>query len=223
MNVLFLGYRDWAITALEAVKNHPVVEKSLLIKSQEQLEEINFELWDILITLGWSDELGPVITDKIFAIGLHCAELDRYSYGSPIQLQIIDGLISTKHRVFPFKYDANSKRAHTHTREYSHEVDLSLQGNISEIFSELTRTAIILLEQFLIDYPNITWHKWPEEEVIRQKRNPNDSQLDMEQIRSMSAIELYNFIRCLGDPYPNARITDDTGTLYFKEVTFSEE
>ena len=100
---------------------------------------------------------------------------------------------------------------------------MSLQGNIIEIFSELTRTAVILFEQFLDDYPSISWHVWPEEEQIRQKRNPTDSQLDLERISRMSAKELYNFIRCLGDPYPNATVTDDTGTLYFKEVAFSEK
>lgn len=223
MNVLFLAYRDWAIAALEQLENHRVIKNSLFIKSQEELEEIDFEHWDILITLGWSDELGPIITEKIFAIGLHCAELDRYSYGSPLQLQIIDGLISTKHRIFPFKYDPQSKRAHTHTREYSHEVDLSLEGSINEIFSELTRTAVVLLEQFLDEYPKISWRVWPEEEVVRRKRSPSDSQLSVEQIASMSTKDLYNFIRCLGDPYPNARISDDSGTLFFKEVVFKEK
>ena len=223
MNVLLLGYRDWATTALEEIACHASLSKSLLVKTQEELDQIKLEEWDLLITLGWSDELGPIITEKIFSIGLHCAELDRYSYGSPIQLQIIDGIINTKHRVFPFKYDPYSERAHTHTREFSHEVDLSLEGSMNDIFEELTRTAVILLTEFIDDYPNILWQTWPEEESIRQKRNPEDSELSKKNITNLSVKELYNFIRCLEDPYPNAYISDDTGTIYFKNVTFKEK
>ena len=36
----------------------------------------------------------------------------------------------------------------------------------------------------------------------------------------MNTEELYNFIRCLEDPYPNAFIEDEVGTISFKKVAF---
>ncbi|GIR96778.1 hypothetical protein CM15mP99_4130 [bacterium] len=56
------------------------------------LEKINLKEWDLLVTLGWSDELGEKIASDILAIGLHCAELDRYSYGTPISFKLLMAL-----------------------------------------------------------------------------------------------------------------------------------
>jgi hypothetical protein len=146
--------------------------------------------------------------------------LDRYSYGSPIQLQIIDGINITKHRVFPFSWDEKSGRAHTHTREYSHETLLSLHGNIQDIFLQLTSTSILLLNQYLDDYPNISYKKWPEEKEVRKKRNPADSKISKQDLAALSTEDLYNLIRCLGYPYPNAHIEDERGILYFERARF---
>ena len=220
MKVVFLSYRDWANQALAKVAQHPKIREIVHCHDSEHLNKIPLEDFDLLVTLGWSEELGPTVCGRIPAIGLHCAELDRYSYGSPLQLQIIDGITVTKHRIFPFVCQADSKRAHTHTREYSHETSLSLHGNIEDIFSQLTSTSILLFNQYLDDHPNITWRQWPEEELIRPKRNPIDSRVAKEQLASKSTLELYNLIRCLGAPYPNLYIEDDEGTLYFERVRF---
>ncbi len=220
MNVVFLSYREWANKALARVAQHPKIIRGIQFHSADELNKLNLEDYDLLITLGWSDELGQSVCSRINAIGLHCAELDRYSYGSPIQLQIIDGITITKHRIFPFVWDASSGRAHTHTREYSHETLLSLHGNIEDIFEQLTTTSILLLNQYLDDFPNISYKKWPEEMEVRKKRNPIDSKLAKENLVSISTLDLYNFIRCLENPYPNAYIEDDQGTLYFERVRF---
>jgi hypothetical protein len=220
MNVVFLSYRDWANKALARVARHPKIKKNIRSHSADELSKINLEDYDLLITLGWSEELGPSVCSRINAIGLHCAELDRYSYGSPIQLQIIDGITITKHRIFPFVWDSSSRRAHTHTREYSHETLLSLHGDIEDIFDQLTSTSILLINQYLDDFPNISYKKWPEETEIREKRTPIDSKIPKESLGSISTLDLYNIVRCLGNPYPNAYIEDDKGTLYFERVRF---
>ena len=55
------------------------------------------------------------------------------------------------------------------------------------------------------------------------KRTPRDSKLSKKDLISLSARELYNFIRCLEDPYPNAYIEDETGRMPLKKVTFNKE
>jgi methionyl-tRNA formyltransferase len=220
LKIVFLSYRDWAKKALSRVSLHPRISHSVQCHDLHELNKLKLEDFDLLITLGWSDELGELICSSIDAIGLHCAELDRYSYGSPLQLQIIDGITITKHRIFPFIWDPISERAHTHSREYSHETSLSLHGNIEDIFEQLTSTSILLFNQYLDDFPNISWKKWPEEQEVRKKRNPIDSKVLKENLNSMSTLDMYNLIRCLGDPYPNAYIEDEKGTLYFERVRF---
>ena len=55
-----------------------------------------------------------------------------------------------------------------------------------------------------------------------KRRTPNQSEITIDDFKNKSLEDIYNTIRCLTDPYPNAYIEDTKGNrLYFKEVTFS--
>ncbi|MFT5249099.1 MAG: methionyl-tRNA formyltransferase [bacterium] len=220
MKIIFLAYRVWSLSVYESIQRHPNIHFSILCKTQVELEKLDLNDFDLIISCGWSEELGEEILSKIKAIGVHCAELDRYSYGSPIQLQIIDGITRTKHRVFSFTYEADSPRAHTHNCLFSHEVDLDLSGNMLDILEQMTVTSKVLFRRYLDDYPNIEWKKWPAEKIIRKKREPKDSYITKEDISAMNTEELYNFFRCLESPYPNGAIEDEHGTLFIEKVRF---
>lgn len=223
MKVIFLAYREWALKVYPTIEKHPKVHESVLCKTDQDLKKLTPEDYDLLISCGWSEELGEEVTSRIECIGVHCAELDRYSYGTPIQLQIIDGVKISKHRVFSFTYDQGSKRAHTHNRLFSHEVPLDLTGNMEDILEQMTATSKVLFNMYLNDYPNITWREWPAEDVVRPKRTPEDSRLTKEQLLSMNTEELYNFFRCLESPYPNGYIEDEVGILYVERVKFKNK
>lgn len=223
MKVIFLAYRSWSLAVYPTVERHPSVSECVLCKTKEELKRLNLKEYDLLITCGWSDELGDEVVRQIEAIGVHCAELDRYSYGTPIQLQIIDGITRSKHRIFSFTYDKGSKRAHTHNRLYSHEVDLDYSGSMEDIFEQLTATSKVLFTRFLDDYPNIEWKQWPEEEIIRPARKPEDSRLSKEQLLKMDTEQMYNFFRCLEEPYPNGYIEDEKGRLYIERVRYKRK
>lgn len=220
MKVIFLAYREWAQKVYPTIAKHPRVSEVAYCTESSQLKQLNVEDYDLLISVGWSDELGKELTDKIECIGVHCAELDRYSYGSPLQLQIIDGIKFSKHRIFSFTWDEESPRAHTHNRLYSHEVDLDLTGGMEEVLEQMTATSKVLFNMYLYDYPNITWKEWPEEELVRPKRNPEDSKLSKQDVQNMTTKELYDFFRCLEAPYPNGYIEDEHGRLFIRKVDF---
>jgi methionyl-tRNA formyltransferase len=58
---------------------------------------------------------------------------------------------------------------------------------------------------------------------VRARRKPEASRLDRNDFLQKPLRELYNFIRALGDPYPNAFLEDDAGNrLLFKNVAFLE-
>jgi hypothetical protein len=103
---------------------------------------------------------------------------------------------------------------------YSHEVDLDLSGNMDDILFQMTATSKVLFNMFLADYPDIRWREWPEEDAVRAKRKPEDSRLTKEQFAAMDTEQLYNFFRCLEEPYPNGYIEDEKGRLYVQRVMF---
>jgi len=223
MKAIFLAYRDWALEVYEPIKKNPKLSELILCKTLDDLSNIQLEDYDVLLTCGSSEKLGQEVIDKIEVIGVHCAELDRYSYGSPIQNQIIDGLTFTKHRIFKLSYNENSRRAHAHDCLFSHEVDLDLSGNMDDILGQMTATSVILFNMYINDYPNILWTEWPKEEIVRERRVPIDSCLTKEQFGLMNTEELYNFLRCLEEPYPNGYIEDEVGRLYIKKVEFKKK
>ncbi len=222
MKVIFLAYRKWALDVYPTVAKHPKVSEIVLCKTQQELTKLLLSEYDLIVSCGWSEELGLEIVSKIEAIGVHCAELDRYSYGTPLQLQIIDGVTRSKHRIFSFTYDENSIRAHTHNRLFSHEVDLDLTGNMEDILEQMTSTSKALFNMYLNDYPNVIWGEWPQEDMVRPKRKPEDSKLTKEQLINLTTEEMYNFFRCLEDPYPNGYIEDEKGKLFIKQVSYKK-
>ena len=224
MKALFLGYRQWAFDVYDVIKRNPRISNDMpLCRTEKDLLTYNLEEYDLLITCGWSEEIGSKIADSILSIGVHCAELDRYSYGTPIQLQIIDGITFSKHRVFKFVGPEGSSRAHTHTREFSHEVDLDLSGSMDDILDQMKFTSIVLFNMFLQDYPNIVWKTWDPEDVVRSPRRPKDSLINMKDFSSKNTQDLYNLIRCLESPYPNLCLEDEKGDLFFEKVRYKKK
>lgn len=223
MKIIFWAYRQWGIEVYPTIEKHPRVERIVLCKTRDDVLKLQLEDYDLLLTCGLSEEIGDEIAKRIKAIGVHCAELDRYSYGTPIQLQILDGIRYTKHRIFSFTFEKESKRAHTHDRRFANEVTLDLSGNMSDILEQMTVTSKVLFNQFLDEYPNNEWHIWPEEEIIRKKREPADSSISKENLMQMDTEQMYNFFRCLEAPYPNGYIEDEKGCLYIERVRYKKK
>ena len=118
-------------------------------------------------------------------------------------------------KVFGFKQKSSQTK-------YSHEVDLDLTGNMDDILEQMTVTSKALFNMYLNDYPMIQWKEWPAEEIVKPKRKPEDSKLTKEQLVNMTTEEMYNFFRCLEEPYPNGFIEDEKGKLYIKKVSYKK-
>ncbi len=99
---------------------------------------------------------------------------------------------------------------------------LDLTGNMDDILEQMTSTSKALFNMYLNDHPNINWREWPAEEIVKPKRKPEDSKLTKEQLSKMTTEEMYNFFRCLEEPYPNGYIEDEKGKLFIKQVSFKK-
>lgn len=229
MRVAFLSYRDWANKVYQAVEKHPNVSESMIIFADRLdgfiIHAIKKFMPDIILICGLSNWDGNKnaellcreFPEKIF--GGHCAAHDKYTPGTPLQHQIIDGLKKTKHRIFKASYPELA------LRQYSHEVDLDLTGNMDDILEQMTATHKALFNMFLNDYPNVEWKEWPAIPKSEWKLplKPHNSKLTHDEFVKMSTEQLYNVIRCREAPYPNVYLEDNEGYLYFERVRFKKK
>lgn len=222
LKVAIMMYRDWAYPVIHAIEKHPNVKSVEVFRSdthfQDSMSSRTPDRYpDLVLYVGWSSPPLPEWVERIPHFGVHCAENDVYSGGTPLQNQIIDGVKRTKHRLFQVGIPELT------LRKWSHQVDLDLSGNMDDILRQMTSTSISLFNQFLNDYPdNVVWKTWPAADPadIRHKRTPEDSILLKKNISLMSTRELYDFFRALEEPYPNGCIEDEHGYLIIERVRF---
>lgn len=234
MNVAFCAYRDWAKPVIDTVKRHPKVSSVVHIANNEELEfylginkvtsmvsshveKTRPPLVDVVLFCGWSTPPTEEMVNKgVPMFSEHPATSDRYSPGTPLQNQILDGITRTKHRLVKVGFPELSPRT------WSHEVDMELSGNMDDILDQMQATSRVLFTRFLDDYPEIEWHTWPELPTQDQvpRRTPEMSQITLEEVNNLSTKELYNRLRCLESPYPNAYIEDQYGKLFIERVRF---
>ena len=205
---LYCGYRDWALKAYEELKKY---EFELCI-SQEQLEKTDLKKYEFCLLAGWSWIISDEMLKKTKFFGIHPSDLPNYRGGSPLQNQIIDGITRTRCSIFEIAPGIDKGGIVS-------KVPISLEGNMSDIFKELTRCTIELGTELAKTYPKLKIAKQGEGKTLK-RRKPNESKLD-HGIFKKDLLKAYNIIRALGDPYPNAYVEDENGNrLYFKEVKY---
>lgn len=222
LRVIFASYREWTYDVGNFICDHPKISTVAWAETQEQLSKLltkHAHETDLVMLCGWSwppeqwmVNAGPLMVTE------HPAASDRYSPGTPLQNQIIDGLRTTKHRIVK-GYPELAPRL------WSHEVDMSLEGHMDEVLQCMRHTSIQLYGMFLDDYPKISWKEWPmvDPELQAPRRTPDMSDLSQHGqlvTPELTVRELYDRIRCLEAPYPNAYVEDETGRLYFERVRF---
>ena len=219
INIVFCGYRDWANRIFDNIKKHDnvCVKKTIrTIEEYKEFEEHPITDIDLILFIGWSWIIPDYFTERYRCIGIHPSDLPQYRGGSPIQNQIINGITKSKVSLITLssKLDAG---------EIWMKEDLSLIGDsIDNIFNNIVQSSIILLSTFFNLYPNIN----PQMQDTTsgsyfKRRKPEDSKLNLEDLNKMTLQEIYNFIRCLTDPYPNAFLEDNEGNkLIFKNVSY---
>jgi len=221
--LILCGYREWAKDIFEKISSH---SKITIVDKIYTLEDYNIKVdtfpsdLDLILFIGWSWIIPKEITDKFLCLGIHPSDLPLYRGGSPLQHQIINGIQNSKVSLMTLssvKLDAGEIWA---------QEDLDLSGkNMDEVFKNIVASSVKMLVDFLNKFPNVT----AKEQDISlgsyyKRRTSNESRLTMEQFSSMNLKDIYNFIRCLTDPYPNAYIEDKNGNrLYFQNVNYVEK
>lgn len=223
VKIIFLVYRDWALRVAERfTQQHFGTIKTEILATPEELSdwyttcgEHQFDA--ILMAIGWSWIIDSEITHRYLCLGIHPSDLPYYRGGSPIQIQIIDGITQTKCSLFRLtpKIDAGDIWGQTY---------LSLVGDsMGDVLNNVEKAASRLLNQFASQYPNISTKPQDlSKGSCSRRRHPSDSRISACEINFDDIVPLYNKIRCLTSPYPNAYIEDRNGNrIYFETISFS--
>ena len=213
MKILAVGYRDWAFEIYKNLLKKKIKIK-ILKKKNVSLKEIEKYNPDLILFYGWSKKVSNIVVQKFKCIMLHPSKLPYYAGGSPIQNQIIRNVKRSAVTLFSM----NEKIDHGNILI---QKELSLLGDLDEIFKRIIKIGTLLTLKILKKN-----YKEKKTRILKvyKRRNPKQSEITLKEIKFKSAAYLYNKIRMLQDPYPNAFIkTFDGKKLYIQKAAISKK
>ena len=166
---------------------------------------------EIIFFPDWSWIIPNEIISNYKCICFHESNLPKFRGGSPIQNQIIRGVTKTKTTAFIMneKIDAG---------DIILQKNLSLEGSIQEIFSRMAENDYSLILKIING--KYKRRKQSGKSTTYSRRKPKESELKS---LNHSVNYLYNFIRMLEDPYPNAFIRIGKQKLIFKKAIYNNK
>ena len=217
MRIACVGYRSWALNIYDQLAQS-MDHVFLIFRSREQFNEEALRDFrpDLVLFYGWSWIISDDLLKDYRCLMLHPSPLPRYRGGSPIQNQIIAGETSSKVSIFVMnnEIDAGDLLAQKY---------LSLEGSLDEIFCRIEQIGFQLTLQILRDGLNPVPQD-PTRATFCKRRKPEDSEITLAELQEKDAKYLYNKIRMLADPYPNAFIrTIDGKRLLIKMAALHED
>ena len=208
------AYRDWAKEIYHNVSRD--IECSL-IESRLQLKNSasSFGKNDKIFFLGWSWKVPIKLINNFDCICLHPSPLPKYRGGSPIQHQILNN--ESVSAVTYFKMNEILDSGPIIFQE-----QLSLNGSLNEVFNRISEIGRVGLLSIVQGSTSCVIQD-EEESTFYKRRTPEQSEMKLSDFSEKTAEFLYNKIRALQDPYPNAFIICADGKKIFIKVACYEK
>jgi methionyl-tRNA formyltransferase len=215
MKIWICAYREWSLEIYNQIsKEFDNVE---LIETKKEFERTIslFQKEDFIFFLGWSWIIPDEVVEDYNCICLHPSPLPKYRGGSPLQHQIINGERNSAVTYFRMtdKLDAGP---------VLFQKEFSLEGELKDITNRIIPLAIQGI--FIILNNKVKEHIQDESKAtFFKRRNPKESEIKLDDFKQFSAKELYDKIRSLQDPYPNAFVICKNNKKIFLKVVKYEE
>jgi methionyl-tRNA formyltransferase len=221
INIILCGYREWAFHIFDRISSHPKVNIIKTITSNQQfietIDQVDSNKIDLILFVGWSWIIKNDVTKKFLCLGIHPSDLPQFRGGSPLQHQIIQGVTTSMITLMTL----SAEKIDAGDIWLKEELDLT-GDSMQHIFNNMILSSVKLLNKFFNTYPNIK--PYPQKVTdgsYFKRRVSEESRLTRDDFVNKPLEELYNFIRCLTDPYPNAYLEDAEGNkLVFKNVIY---
>lgn len=216
MRIIYCAYREWALGIYREISqlNH----QFLLITSPAELTMARCQQFkpDLFLFYGWSWIVKKEILDIAPCVCLHPSPLPKYRGGSPIQNQIIRGEKESAVSLFYMTEEMDAG-------DIILQAPISLSGHLQDVLGRISKAGVrltkIMLEGKVEAVPQDH-----EQATFFKRRQPSESELTIDDFKTKTSEELYNFIRALEDPYPNAFLRcRDNKKLLFKCVEIEDD
>ena len=205
MTYLFCAHRDWA---LELYKSLSKKYKNMILLSEPKKFKISYIKRinpKFIFFPDWSWIVPKIILKNYKCVCFHESDLPKFKGGSPIQNQIIRGIKKTKTTAFLMNEKIDSG-------DILMKYPLLLEGSLDDIFNRMKKNDYKMIVRIINSDYKIQKQKGHSTYVKRRK--PEQSALDINQSKEY----IYNFIRMLADPYPNAFIKIGKHKIIFKSA-----
>lgn len=207
MTYVICAYRKYT---LELYKKLAKKYKFILIKNKRKLTYRNIKKINpkIIFFPDWSWIVPNEIIKDYKCVCFHESNLPKFRGGSPLQNQIIRGIKKTKTTAFIMTDRLDGG-------DILLQKDLSLDGSIDDIFSRMKKNDYEIIIKIISGKYKVK--KQTGKPSIYKRRKPEESELKH---LNFSKTYLYNFIRMLDDPYPNAFIKMGKYKIVFKAAKY---
>tara|TARA_B100001540_G_C15772953_1_gene627276 strand:+ start:258 stop:917 length:660 start_codon:yes stop_codon:yes gene_type:complete len=208
MEYVICAYRDYGTMLYDNLKekfNFTLI-KSKKDLSYNKIQKINPS---IIFFPDWSWKVPEKIVKNFKCVCFHEAPLPKFRGGSPLQNQIIRGKTKTKTTAFIMNEEIDAGNIIL-------QKDLSLKGSIQDIYSRMYKNDYSLILKIIKG--QYKERKQSGKPTFFKRRKPKDSELKN---LNYSKRYLYNFIRMLEDPYPNAYVKLGKEKIIFKKAFYN--
>jgi methionyl-tRNA formyltransferase len=217
MRIACVGYREWALNIYDALAKS-TDHTYLIIRSKLQYNEDALRDFrpDLILFYGWSWYVNETLLHDYTCLMLHPSPLPKYRGGSPIQNQIIAGEKKSKVSIFIMNNEIDAG-------DLVGQENISLVGTLDGVFKEIEDVGLILTLKIINNglmpapqnHSNATYFK---------RRSSADSEITIKELTESNAEYLFNKIRMLADPYPNAYLkTNDGKKLVILKARIEDE
>lgn len=228
MKIVFVGYRSWSYQILKNLLKRKsnkwqIVSVLTSLKPETNFKNLGLPCYsfepktfgntkiteilkrhnpDVFLFYGWSWIIPKELFEKYLSLILHPSPLPKYRGGSPLQNQIINGEKESAVTLFKGNEKIDSGPIYSQS-------SFSLDGTIQDIFDRIVKIGTKDTLKVLHGLSNNSIKPTEQNEneaTFFKRRKPEESELTIKDFQEKTAEELYNFIRALSDPYPNAYI-----------------
>ena len=208
MKYVICAYRNYGIELYDNLRKK---FDFTLIKSKKDLTYNSIKKINpsIIFFPDWSWKVPEKIVQNFKCVCFHESPLPKFRGGSPLQNQIIRGKTKTKTTAFVMNEEIDAGNIIL-------QKDLSLKGSIQEIYSRMYKNDYSLILKIIKG--QYKERKQSGKPTVYRRRKPKDSEL---KILIHSKKYLYNFIRMLEDPYPNAYVKLGKQKIVFKKAFYN--